>query len=101
MPRYQVTELRLLVGDRWLDVPIEPDTALTVEPPGPSIYTPGVPTGPGRWEVGPVPGFPAAITSGGRYDATITISDGTRRCGPAFAVWYGRQLLGDGPLEEC
>ena len=88
MPRYRVTELRLLVGDRWLDLPVEPSTALAIDPPGP-------------WEVGPVPGFPATVTSGGRYDVAITTADGTRWCGPAFAIWYSRQLLGDGPLEEC
>ena len=101
MPRYRVTELRILVGDRWLELPVEPGTALTIEPPGSGIYTAGVNSGPGKWEVGPVAGFPSAIASGGRYDAAITTSDGARWCGPAFAIWYGRQLLGDGPLEEC
>ena len=110
MPRYRVTELRLLVGDRWLELPVEPDTALTIEPPGPTVYMPGaatdympgLPTGTGgKWDVGPVAGFPAAIPSGGRYDAAITTADGARWCGPAFAIWFSRQLLGDGSLEAC
>jgi hypothetical protein len=101
MPRYRVAEIRLHLGDRWLELPVEPSTTLAIDPPDPPIATPGKPTGSGMWDVGPVAGFPGTVTSGGRYDVAITTTDGTRWCGPAFAIWYSRQLLGDGPLEEC
>ena len=102
MPRYRVTELQVLVGDRWLELPIASDTALTIEPPGPTVYMPGMPTGTGgRWDVGPVAGFPVSITASGRYHVVITTGDGARWCGPAFAIGYSRQLLGAGPREAC
>ena len=59
------------------------------------------PANTGLRDVGPVAGFAGPVTSGGRYDVAITTTDGPRWRGPAFAIWYSRQLLGDGPLEKC
>ena len=39
MPRYRVAEIRLHLGDRWLELSVELSTALAIDPPDPVVAT--------------------------------------------------------------
>ena len=99
--RFQVSEIRLRVDDRWLDVPLGPDTTLDVEAPGPAACAPGEPIGPGAWGVRGLGRFPQGVDHGARHDLEILADAGDHWCGAAWVDLFSGRLHGDGPLEAC